>query len=1311
MKWLRRAGWLVLSWAVGCAALWLVLPLWLKPQIESQVSSALGREVRVEKLDIRPWALAVGLRGVVVAGGASSDSPLLTVQEVEVDADLRSLWERAPVVSAVLVRAPKLRLTRLADGRYDVDDLITKLTQPSATPSSEPARFALYNLQLEDGEIDFDDRPVQRVQQVRSLNLSLPFLSNLPTQVHVKVEPRVQFVLNGSAFDSGAQATPFAQQRSAVVQLTLATTDLSPYVGYIPQHLPLRLTSGTLAAQLALHLDMPVGLTPRIQLVGDLQTKNMALTDAAAAPLLGWRQADWTLLDVQPLGYRVHLGALVWEGLQLNLSRSSKGPWNFLSLVSQAGRQQAPETKQVETSATKPLAASAPGATHKTENPWHIRVKSVVLKNSVVALIDAAVKPTARLQLQSPELRWGAWAWPVQPGPAPPSPTEFAVVASLHTVDETGVASGAQGSLNLQGHLRGSQLDAEVALDDLGLQPFAPYVNQFLQPRLAARVSAKTKVVWSAPLNAGDGAWTLSEAGVTVSDLRLTTPVANRVRGVPAPAPVFAFKTWQVSDLSADSRTQLVKLGNVVWTQPKATVQRDKSGLWNLQKWLVQADPPPAPTQPQGGANAKAPNTNTNLKPWQIQVAQFQLKGGELDWSDAAADKRGVELQARALQLHLRDVAWDGRRLSQAVSVQLEGRLNEGVRANDPSTRSQANWALFNAQATVNLEPFEKTPGRSQVSSSPRATKGPFHAPGGLAQSDGFGGALQIKGKLKTERFPVHVFAPYAAQVLPVDLRRADLACNGDFNLAQTTHGKEPGWSVQASGELAVANLEVLDWPDATNQDEEALGEPLISWQRLLLEGVRVRLAPGTRPDVEVAQADITGLVSRLVITEQGSFNLRDVAAPAKNAATDAAKAPIVSPEQAAPSQATSPDAKAADLPLRFVLGGVKVSNATVDFTDRFIRPNFSAKLTELNGSLGAVRSDSRDMAPLTLKGRAAGTALLDIAGQVNPMVQPLALDINAKASDLELAPLTAYAAKYAGYAIERGKLSVELQYKIDPHGRLEANNQLILNQLTFGEKVDSPSATKLPVLLAVALLKDRHGVIDINLPVSGSLQDPQFSVGGIIWKVILNLIGKALTAPFSLLTGGGSADLSVVEFVPGTARVSEKGQAALNKVGQALIDRPSLRMTVSGAADPLSERDAFAQAAVQAQVLAEQKRELARSGSTPEVLPELTAQEHALLLRRIYRQTDMPGKPRNALGLTKDIPAAEMEAMLKNHVRVSEQAMRELALQRGLTVRQSLADQGVPSERLFLAAPKLRVSGEGDAAWVPSVQLTLATR
>ncbi|MFY7940341.1 MAG: DUF748 domain-containing protein, partial [Burkholderiaceae bacterium] len=677
--------------------------------------------------------------------------------------------------------------------------------------------------------------------------------------------------------------------------------------------------------------------------------------------------------------------------------------------------------------------------------------------------------------------------------------------------------------------------------------------------------------------------------------------------------------------VAADSSTRRVNLDNVVLSQPKTTLARDKWGVWNAEKWLVKKSA--APTDKKSAIRQAATTTEP---PWQLQLAQFQVKGGELDWVDAAAaEKRVVELQARGLQFALRDVVWQDGRLNKPVRVQVDARINDGVHAGDRNSRSLANWAVFSSQATLNVEP------------------------------------LQAKGSIKTERFPVHVFAPYAAKAVPVDLRRADLALTGDFNLAQ----KPTGLEVQASGQLAVANLEVLDWPDAASQDDETLGTPLISWQRLLLDGVRLRLVPGGKPDIEVAQADLTGLVSRLVITEKGSFNLRDVAAPTADGASpprvsaDVAQVPAATPS--ASDAAATP--KAADgLPLRFVLGGVKVVNATVDFTDRFIRPNYSAKLTELNGSLGAVRSDSRDMAPITLKGRAAGTALLDIAGQVNPMVEPLALDINAKATDLELAPLTAYAGKYAGYAIERGKLSVELQYKIDPSGRLEANNQLILNQLTFGEKVDSPTATKLPVLLAVALLKDRNGVIDINLPVSGSIQDPQFSVGGIIWKIILNLIGKALTAPFSLLAGGGSTDLSVVEFVPGTAVVSEKGQAAISKVGQALLDRPSLRMTVSGAADPTSERDAFAQAAVQAQVVAEQKRELARAGSTPEVLPPLSPEDRAALLRRVYRQTDMPGKPRNALGLIKDIPVPEMESLLQGHVRVSVEAMRELALQRG---------------------------------------------
>jgi outer membrane protein OmpA-like peptidoglycan-associated protein len=261
-------------------------------------------------------------------------------------------------------------------------------------------------------------------------------------------------------------------------------------------------------------------------------------------------------------------------------------------------------------------------------------------------------------------------------------------------------------------------------------------------------------------------------------------------------------------------------------------------------------------------------------------------------------------------------------------------------------------------------------------------------------------------------------------------------------------------------------------------------------------------------------------------------------------------------------------------------------------------------------------------------------------------------------------------------------------------------------------------------VLLAVALLKDRNGVIDVNLPISGSLNDPQFSVGGIIVKVIFNLIAKALTSPFSLLAGGGSDDLSQVEFLPGTATVSPGSGATIDKVAKALTDRPALKMTVTGASDPASEREAYQQALIDARLVAEQRREALRSGaapaaaasaasdaaSTPAAVPALPADERSRLLKEVYKQTDIPNKPRNVLGFQKDIPPAEMEALLKTRLVVTEEAMRELALQRGIAVRDALIAKGLPSERLFLAAPKLRVSGEEDAKWTPRVQLSLST-
>ena len=399
-------------------------------------------------------------------------------------------------------------------------------------------------------------------------------------------------------------------------------------------------------------------------------------------------------------------------------------------------------------------------------------------------------------------------------------------------------------------------------------------------------------------------------------------------------------------------------------------------------------------------------------------------------------------------------------------------------------------------------------------------------------------------------------------------------------------------------------------------------------------------------------------------------------------------------------------------------------------------------------------------MADLELRGRAEGTASLEILGKLNPLdkplAKPLALHIKGKVRDLELAPLSPYSVKYAGHGIERGKLSVDVGYVVLPDGSLSATNNIILNPLTFGEKVEGAPAS-LPVRLAVALLADRTGVIDINLPVSGSLNDPQFRLGPIIFKVIVNLIVKAITSLSSLLAsafGGGGDELSMGTFAPGTAALGVDARAGLDKVAKALTDCPGLKMTVVGTANREAEREAYKRERLTALLQAEKRRAAVVSGgasvpasaaapardasSAPQAsgsqqaasgspqapgAPQvpggasatltstssstLTAAETPTLLREIYRRADI-AKPRNLVGIAKDLPPGDMEALLLANISVSEDAMREPALQRGVAVKEYLADKQLPPERLFLGAAKPVAV---DAKWTPHAELNLLTK
>src|SRR4029453_12237148 len=237
---------------------------------------------------------------------------------------------------------------------------------------------------------------------------------------------------------------------------------------------------------------------------------------------------------------------------------------------------------------------------------------------------------------------------------------------------------------------------------------------------------------------------------------------------------------------------------------------------------------------------------------------------------------------------------------------------------------------------------------------------------------------------------------------------------------------------------------------------------------------------------------------------------------------------------------------------------------------------------------------------------------------------QALTLDLTAKATGVDLPPLSTYSGKYAGYGITKGALSFEVHYKID-NRRLTASNKLVLDQLTFGDRVDSPTATKLPILLAVALLKDGNGTIRLDLPVQGSLDDPEFSVFGVVVQIIVNFIMKAVTAPFALigaLAGSHADELAFIEFAPGRAELSAPAEAKLQCFPKGLAARPALNLEIAGRAVPDADRDGLKRVALERAMRAQKQKVLVARGDAAPSLEALTidAAERPELLAAVYR-------------------------------------------------------------------------------------------
>jgi hypothetical protein len=559
---------------------------------------------------------------------------------------------------------------------------------------------------------------------------------------------------------------------------------------------------------------------------------------------------------------------------------------------------------------------------------------------------------------------------------------------------------------------------------------------------------------------------------------------------------------------------------------------------------------------------------------------------------------------------------------------------------------------------------------------------------------------------MKLSGFALTAIQPYIAQHSSMTL--LDGRLGGEGKLQYRVQNNVP--ALQFSGNVNVEKLHTVD---------NTLHDDFVNWERLDIFGLKY----GKGPDhLDIEQIVARKPYARVIIESDESMNVKRVLT-APGAAPPPPSAPAAAPPVAAAAKTrrpakSPPPATPAPQTMPISVKKVVVESGQANFTDLSVMPNFSTGIQSLGGTITGISSKAASRAKVDLHGSVDQYSPVAITGEFSVLGPKLYTDIAMSFRNMELTIFNPYSGKFAGYNISKGKLTTELHYKVDGR-KLDAQHHIVIEQLEFGEKTASKDAVSLPIKLAVSLLKDRNGVIDLDLPVTGSLDDPQFRLAPIIWKVFVNILKKAVTAPFALLGSlfGGGPDIQFIDFQPGLSALDPAASEKAKAVAKALMERPQLKIEVPIAVAPELDRPALVAARFTAELGAAEtvkggsKKSAAATG-TPPAYDELDPSTKLELLTRLHAK-DFGAEPKFPDAVTSikskpDITTAKidfLEKAIREHIQVGEGDLQALGQDRAKALQQALlADAQVGADRIFLVANDKATAKDG----LVRVELTL---
>ncbi|MBN2125025.1 MAG: DUF748 domain-containing protein, partial [Deltaproteobacteria bacterium] len=550
------------------------------------------------------------------------------------------------------------------------------------------------------------------------------------------------------------------------------------------------------------------------------------------------------------------------------------------------------------------------------------------------------------------------------------------------------------------------------------------------------------------------------------------------------------------------------------------------------------------------------------------------------------------------------------------------------------------------------------------------------------------GGAGKIEGKAKIDpleadlkidvkKVDVRPFQPYFTDRVKIIVTGGTVSTDGHLVL-RSAAGSDPRF--RYTGTAQVNGFSSVDKEDALE---------FVKWASLYLKGMNVQTTPLS---VDVEEVGLSSFYSRFIIDEDGSINVSDVVAGGAEEGGAGAQAKAEDGKEPPAKKASAKETVSGPGP-RINIHIVTLQDGHINFTDRFNPFHFHGNLTDIGGRVSGFSSLETERAEVLLKGRWEKHAPLEIKGEINPLAEKRYADLTVTIRDIDLSPFSPYSGRFLGYKLQKGLLTLELGYLLEGT-RLKGDNRALFKDLTLGERVDSKDAVSIPVGLAISLLKDLNGQITLDVPVEGDLNDPQFSLGRTILRVIGNLIVKIVTAPFAWIGNmvGGEEDLSFVDFAPGSVEITDEAREKLSALIEALEKRPNLDLEIRGDADPRGDPEAMRKEKFQNLLKSQKLKEMTASGRTAVPLDQvaISDEEYPRYLKKAYDAADF-AKPRGADGKIKELSPEEMEKLLLTQFFFVESDLRNLAMERADLVKTELLSTGrVESDRLFIVAPKI---------------------